>query len=323
MSNPIDLPGFPPLIQRVRAWGPPFRDFLARQGPMLFLLALALGPIFAVDLPAMLDYPNHLARMYVLSRDGTAAANPFYQVTWTLNTNLVMDLVVPPLARFIGVEAAAKTFYFVSQLLLISGALLLERVVKGRVQLAPLAAAMFLYSVPFAWGFVNFEFGLGVALWAIVVWLATEGRPWLARALVHSIFVMVLFAAHLFALGVYGFTVGMHELWRARSGRASLKETAISLAMLAAPAATLLAATLYSRRLDWWGRHRMAPQKQALLALPGDEWIYKTAFECGDEFHPVCLFPSGAARSSEVRAKRRVGWDRLRAPLPGNSIQAV
>ena len=93
----------------------------------------------------------------------------------------------------------------------------LERTVKGRLELAPLAAVIFLYSPPFAWGFVNFEFTLGVALWAITAWLLMDARP-LSRAFVHSAFVIILFVGHLFALGVYGVTLGLHELWRADPG---------------------------------------------------------------------------------------------------------
>jgi hypothetical protein len=54
---------------------------------IFFLLALSIGPVFAVDVPAMRDSPNHLAVASVLSRSGTDAANPFYQVAWTFNTN--------------------------------------------------------------------------------------------------------------------------------------------------------------------------------------------------------------------------------------------
>ena len=211
---------------------------------IVLLLVLSIGPALAVAMPAMLDYPDHLAWMYLLTRDGTDAANPFYQVSWTFDTNLAMELAVPPLARWIGVAAAAKTFFLISQLLIIGGAMALERVVKGRLEFAPLAAAIFLYSPPFAWGFVNFEFALGVALWAITAWLAMDGRPLFVRALVHSAFVIILFVSHLFALGIYGATLGLHELWRMRSGRALVRKTAIVMAVLAAPAIVLLGVLL-------------------------------------------------------------------------------
>jgi hypothetical protein len=195
-------------------------------------------------MPAMLDYPNHLAVMSVLSRNGTPAENPFYQVAWTFNTNLAMELVVPPLGRLIGLGVAGKAFLLLSQLLAIGGAMAIERVVRGRLELSPLAAALFLYSLPFAWGFLNFEFGLGVALCAIAAWLAMEDRGPFARACAHSVFVVILFFAHLLALGIYGATVGLHELWRMRSGRASVGQTLLNMSVLAAPAVVVLGAML-------------------------------------------------------------------------------
>jgi hypothetical protein len=211
---------------------------------LLFLLALAIGPVFAVDIPAMRDYPNHLAVISVLSRAGTPAENPFYQVAWTFNTNIAMELVVPPLARLIGLAAAGKAFLLLTELLVIAGTMAIERVVRGRLELSPLAAAMFLYSFPFAWGFINFEFGLGVALCGIASWLATEGQRPLVRALLHSAFAAVLFVAHLLAFGIYGVTLGIHELWRWRSGQASVRQALLTMTVLATPAVGILAIML-------------------------------------------------------------------------------
>ncbi len=130
----------------------------------------------------------------------------------------------------------------VSQLLVISGTMMLERVVKGRLEIAPMAAVMFLYSLPFAYGFVNFEFGLGVALWAIAAWWVMERSPWYGRAVVHCILVVILFVAHFFALGIYGAAIGLHELRRIQSRRTSLRDAAITLAVLTAPVVALLGA---------------------------------------------------------------------------------
>jgi hypothetical protein len=45
-----------------------------------FLFIVSIAPVLAVDIPAMADYPNHLARMYGLTVAGTPDANPFYEV---------------------------------------------------------------------------------------------------------------------------------------------------------------------------------------------------------------------------------------------------
>src|SRR5271155_812360 len=126
------------------------------------LAAASLLPVLLTPIPAMVDYVNHLSRMYILSQDGMPDANPYYAVVWALYPNLAMDLMVPWMARLVSVENAARLFLLLSQLLIVGGALAFERVVKGRVQLAGFAALMFLYCLPFTWGFVNFEFGLGV-----------------------------------------------------------------------------------------------------------------------------------------------------------------
>jgi hypothetical protein len=207
------------------------------------LLTLAvLSPAFLTPIPAMVDYLNHLARMYVLVRNGSPDANPYYQVVWALYPNLAMDLIIPQMARLFSVEMASRLFLLLSQGLVITGALALERVVKGRFQIAGFAAVMFLYCLPFAWGFVNFEFGLGAALWGIAIMLSMMERSWPVRLSVNAVFVAALFAAHFFALGVYGATLGIYELWRAWDRKASLNETALRLVLLALPALALLGA---------------------------------------------------------------------------------
>jgi hypothetical protein len=72
-----------------------------------------------------------------------------------------MDLIVPGIGRHIGVETANRLFYLLSQILIVTGAMALEHAVKGRFQVAGFIALIFLYSMPFVFGFENFEFGLG------------------------------------------------------------------------------------------------------------------------------------------------------------------
>ena len=214
----------------------------------VLLFAAAIAPVLCFSIPvAMADYTNHLARMFVLSRDGGPDAHPYYQVTWPLVPNLAMDLLVPRIGRLIGVETANRLFLLVSQILVVTGAMAIERAVKGRVQFAGFVAVMFLYSTPFAFGFENFEFGLGCALWGFACTILLEKYPWSARLAMHSAMVALLFAAHMFALGIYGFAAGLHEVWRAWSHRTSMRVTLIRLSALAIPSALLGVLLLVSR----------------------------------------------------------------------------
>jgi len=222
------------------AWARPRSDRSVAIVVFALLAAASLLPVLLTPIPAMVDYLNHLARMYILSQNGTPAANPHYEVAWALYPNLAMDLLVPQMARLISVENATRLFLLLSQLLIVGGALVLERVVKGRVHLAGFAALMFLYCLPFTWGFVNFEFGLGVALWGIAAYLLVAERALPVRFAVNAGFVTALFAAHFFSLGVYGATLGFYELWRAYDRKAAYRDAALRLVTLAIPAVALL-----------------------------------------------------------------------------------
>jgi hypothetical protein len=62
------------------------------------MLAMLLVPVLLVEVPPLTDYPNHLARCYVLAYGG---ADPILQQMftehWRINPNLGIDLILPPL----------------------------------------------------------------------------------------------------------------------------------------------------------------------------------------------------------------------------------
>ena len=232
-------------MSRIATVPPTSRDLDARSAlgapALLGLFLLSLLPMAVADIPAMVDYPNHLARMSILARAGTAAANPFYDVAWAPYPNLAMDLLVPPLARVIGVESATKLFYLLSQALIVGGTVTLAAANRGPVVAAGTIACLFLYAMPFAFGFVNFAFAFGLALFALAAWLRLAGRSLAIRLAVHAAFVAALFFAHLVALGLYGFAIGVIELWRMARERPDPRRAALLLLGMAAPAVAVAA----------------------------------------------------------------------------------
>src|SRR5689334_15764060 len=89
---------------------------------LVVLIVTAISPALAVDIPAIADYPNNLARMYILSSAGSPAENPFYEVKTALIPNLAMDLLVPHFVQLVSVASATKAFFVLSQILIVSGA---------------------------------------------------------------------------------------------------------------------------------------------------------------------------------------------------------
>lgn len=214
------------------------------RGKIFVLLSLAvLALTLATPIPALSDFLNHLTRMHLLVAERAGDPSPYYAAAWGFYPNLAIDLIVPALARFFDVETAARLFVAVSQGLLLSGAVAIELAVKRRFDYSGFVALLFAYSFPFAWGFVNFSFGLGIALWGIAGWIFWRDKL-AARFVLHCLFVGALFVAHLFALGLYGFALGVYELWRF-SARRSAGDFVGALAVLAAPALVAGAALIF------------------------------------------------------------------------------
>ncbi|SDR62410.1 hypothetical protein SAMN05519103_07904 [Rhizobiales bacterium GAS113] len=200
-------------------------DFSAAQIFVLFamLVLIASIPIITNPLPPLEDYANHLARMSVIANvDRDANLSRFYEIDWEIVPNLMMDLTVPYLVRFMNIYTAGQIFLISIFVLIMSGTLALHRSLHGRWSVLPLIAFPLLYNRVFLIGVANYQFGIGLALWGMAAWIGLREKAWPLRFLVAAIFVLVLFFCHLFAVGVYGLGLLAYELWRlwALRGRA-------------------------------------------------------------------------------------------------------
>jgi hypothetical protein len=189
------------------------------------LFALSCVPLLLTELPPLLDYPNHLARMYLLRHLPDAGLARYYMVEWAPIPDLGMDAIVPFLARGMPLEWAGKLFIALTFLLLAGGTAAIHRVLFGRWSLWPLLAFLLLYTRLLLWGFMSYLFGCGLALTAFAAWIALERHHWLLRLALGTIFALALYFAHLLAFGIYavmiaGYEFGQIVLLRKRIGPA-------------------------------------------------------------------------------------------------------
>ena len=183
------------------------------------LLVIALLP-FALCSPLPLsDYPNHMARMHILANIGNSAdLARHYALDWGFVPNLAMDVLVPPLIPFLSAEAATMLFTALTLFLISSGAVVLHRVLYGRINLVPFAAFLLLYNRQFIWGFLNYLFSVGLALWLFAAHVYFRDRMnAVTRVLMFSLLSVILLVSHLHALASYAILVGCYEIsiaWR-------------------------------------------------------------------------------------------------------------
>ena len=197
----------------------PFRAFVPL---FLALLALVCAPLALTALPPLLDYPNHLARMYLLAYlDHAPVLRQFYQLAWRPLPDLAMDVLVPPLLHVMPLEWAGKLFLVATYALLTSGVAVLHRVLFGRWSAWPCLAFLLVYNRLLLWGFLNFLFGLGLALWAFAAWAAWRERGLAWRLGSGLVMALAVYFAHLMAFGVYGALVLSYEAALLRREQAS------------------------------------------------------------------------------------------------------
>lgn len=235
---------------------------------LVLACAIVISPAWLVRFPAMPDYPNYLARLSLIAANGSPEANPFYEVVWRPISNLAFDLLVPPLAAMMSVPLATKVVFVASECLVVVGATALEISAKGRHEIAGFAALACLYCFPFAIGLLNFELGVGLALWGIACWLRLGQKSPVTRYAAHWLFTGALFAAHLFALGIYGLTLGLLEAHAIRQRGRLTRGDLFNVAMLAFPAAVLLALTrLFGGALGGTGGSEWLPSGKVLWVV--------------------------------------------------------
>lgn len=181
------------------------------------LFVAASIPVAMVKTPVMIDFFNHLGRIFVIANlDRDPLLAKYYSVDWRIIPNLAMDALVPMVARHIGIYLAGKLFVLATMALMLTGVQAISLALYRRLSLWPLVAFLFVYNWVFFYGFINYLFGVGVALWGIAAWIHWRGRPPLFRFLVSLFFVVVLFASHLYALGLYGVALACYEAWLLR-----------------------------------------------------------------------------------------------------------
>ena len=203
-------------------------DFSRIKIAALFVLLTAITaiPILLHPWPPISDYINHLARMHIIaSINSDPDLARYYEVDWQVIPNLMMDLIVPQLERVMNVYLAGQIYTIMSFALILSATVTLHRQLYGRWSALPLIAFPLLYNNVFLVGTMNYVFGIGLALWALVTWIWVRERNLALRLLVSTLFTMALFFCHLFAVGVYGVGLLAFELNRLWTEYARLRRS--------------------------------------------------------------------------------------------------
>ena len=178
--------------------------------------ALLILPVWLARLPAMPDFPAHLATFWLLAGGaGAPHIAQFYRVEWAFVPNLAAEVIVPLLAKVMPLMLASRLFLSVLVATWVGGAAAVHKALYGRVGAAPLLASFFAYNANFMWGFFNYCFGMGLSFLVFAAWIASDGKRRPLRMTGFACAVTAIYFCHLFAAATLLVMIGCYELEKA------------------------------------------------------------------------------------------------------------
>lgn len=174
-------------------------------GLLLALFLMVLTPVLVVEMPPLLDYPNHLARLWLL--EGGAKIPPLdamYRPSWGGSlTNIGIDLIACALRSVIPAFQLGRILIGAAVILPPLGAVALNYRAFGGFSPWQLIFPALGWSLTLLAGFLNFQIGLGLALLAVAAdgWISARG-PWISTA-ARAALGLALIVIHPFALAFY------------------------------------------------------------------------------------------------------------------------
>lgn len=173
----------------------------------LSLFAAATWPLVEFPLLGLQDYPNHLARGWVLTHLDDPVIGAQFRSEWRFLPDLVFDVWMVVLGPAIGVFAAGRCFVGVSMFLTVAGVAALAWAMRGSVRVPQLIVVPILFNYGFRTGLLAFDMAMGTMLLAAAVWERLRAGRRTLRLGVGALFCLLLQSMHVVGLGAYGLWV--------------------------------------------------------------------------------------------------------------------
>jgi hypothetical protein len=208
------------VIQSPRIQRPP----QSKAGVVVLLAIVAavlVLPIWIVQYPPLLDYPNHLARSFVLSHlhDGAYQFARYYHANWGPYPYLSMDFLLIALQQIFPIAVAGKVFL---SLCLIGVPLacwwFVRQANPGNDWIA-FWGLLVAFNQFFLESFLAFQLGVIACFVMLGFWLRWTPKITLRRWLILLLLTTLIYFSHLIGFILAGFVVTMYSLFARRGLR--------------------------------------------------------------------------------------------------------
>ncbi len=177
------------------------------------MLTALLVPIMATEMPPLTDYPNHLARCYLLAYGHSdPILSQMFSAHWQVIPNIAVDLILPAMMHVFSPLTAGRIMLALCLLVPASGAVALSYAYFQRRSFWQLAAGFAAFNALFLMGFMNFELAIGIAMWGAAAWIHYRERFPIATVASGAVVAIIVFFFHIFGFCFYALLLGSYEL---------------------------------------------------------------------------------------------------------------
>ncbi len=168
-------------------------------------------------IPAPLqDWPSHLSRVHILAQmlHGPSPWSQDYAINTFFLPNVVLDVGLLGLLHLgLGLNAASCVFLLLTYALFLVGFCVLCAAYRSFDGSKLLLGCLLFYCVPLFWGFINYQFGVALALCCTALWLRAGERvaPKLLAAVGGTV---AIFFCHIVAAAAFVVVLGCTDLAR-------------------------------------------------------------------------------------------------------------
>lgn len=187
-------------------------------------------PFFLVEVPPVLDYPNHLGRYFVLAHPDDPFLSQIYKPHWRLLPNLGMDVLGAGLLQLTSVHVGGRILLALSLFAPVIGVIVYSRVAFRRFSYWPLASGLIAYNGIFFLGFMNFLLSLGLAFIGAAYWMVQRRRGDWSTPLVGAVAAALIYFCHIFGVILFAILITAQEMSRLLAARRSGTLTVIATA---------------------------------------------------------------------------------------------
>lgn len=171
-------------------------------------LTALVVPLWLVELPPLVDLPNHLARVFILAN---YAETPFFQRNFEIARepfpNLAIDLIVAPLVGWFDIFTANHLFLTLTVVLFAVGCHLLGARKRGERSFSAIPAMFLVYGGTFFYGYVNYVFAVALFLVTFALWLRWRDNFDALRFAALVVLAFAVYLSHLSAVGFLGIAI--------------------------------------------------------------------------------------------------------------------